>query len=187
MPVFTFIRLSAAWIVIATCVSSCGCTSYKDDPVNLSDKNDFVRDQDAISFQNDGGVVETLIVGNILCGLGDPEDFCEPQCTQTRYQTCGQGVSRSLEEEFILDFSHSKKAWHDEVFYFIDCYFVDTMTTQIEVIDSMEVASQMYYSVSKILPVTKHSSQSIMEFYYVDEIGPIRYVLTSGETWNRIP
>jgi hypothetical protein len=55
------------------------------------------------------------------------------------------------------------------------------------VIDSMEVASQMYYSVSKILPVTKHSSQSIMEFYYVDEIGPIRYVLTSGETWNRIP
>lgn len=166
---------------------SCGCTSYKDDPVYISDKSDFVRHQDEINFGNGNGAVETLIVGDIQCGLGDPEDFCEPQCTQTRYESCGQGVARSVDDEFVLDFSHSKKAWHNEVYFFSDCYFVDTMTTQIELINSMTVLDSTYYSVSKILPVSKNSSQSIAEFYYVDEIGPIRYVLTNGEVWDRIP
>lgn len=168
-------------------LEGCGCTSYTDDPVNVSNKNDFVRNQDEISFISNNGNVATLIVGDILCGLGDPEEFCEPQCTQTRYETCGQGIAKSLDEEFELDFSHSIKAQHHEIFYFSDCYFVDTMVTQIQTISSMVVQDSMYFGVSKILPVTEGSNQSISEFYYVDEIGPIRYILTNGEIWDRIP
>ena len=180
-------RIYMMGIGIVLLFDSCRCRFYEDEFVNLPNHHDFVEGQHTIAFQNDNGNVSTLIVGDVLCGMGDPEKFNETECIRTSFEICGQGVARSMDEPFVLDFSHSKTAMQKEMFYFSDSYFDNAIESSFGMIDSMEVLSHMYYSVSKIQPIPINASSSIAEFYYVDQTGPIRYVLSNGEIWNRIP
>lgn len=184
--IFIF-KLCALTTAITVLFYSCGCSSYNDEYEYLPNHYDFITEYDEISFRNGDGATATLSVGEVNCGIGEPEDFCEPQCTRTSYEICGQGAAKTLDEVFVLDYSHSKKAWHEENFYFSDCYYKSDQSSTIEIIDSLEVEAKMYYTVWKILPTPQSENASINEFYYVDQIGPIRYLLASGEIWNRIP